>query len=246
MTDTPEPSPPPKPPRFRLGLGHRLRNWFFAGIIVTAPIGLTVWLIWSFIAYVDRNVISLLPDRYHPETYLPFSVPGLGLVIGVVGLTLIGFLTTNILGRWLVRIGEKLVARMPIIRGLYGALKQLFETMLAQKATAFRQVALIEWPHAGMWTLAFVTTSETGEVGRRLGGDVVGLYVPTTPNPTGGYFVYLRRADLVILDMSVDEAMKHIISTGVVSVPDRRARALTPTLSPSKLGEREGPASAGG
>ena len=229
MTDIPETSPPPEPARFRLGLGQRLRAWFFAGIIVTAPISLTIYLIWTFIAYVDRNVISLLPDRYHPETYLPFGVPGLGLIIGVIGLTLIGFLTTNILGRWLVRISERFLEKMPIIRGLYGALKQLFETMLAQKATAFRQVALIEWPRPGMWTLAFVTTTDTGEVARRLGADVVGLYVPTTPNPTGGYFVYLRRADVVILDMSVDEAMKHIISTGVVSVPDRRARPLTPT-----------------
>jgi uncharacterized membrane protein len=203
-------------PLIKIGLGTRLRAWFFTGIIVTAPIGLTIYLTYIFVDFVDRNVATLLPDAYQPAKVLPFSVPGFGLIIAVIGLTLIGFLTTNILGRALIRLGEHLVARMPVVRGIYSSLKQIFETVFAQSSTAFRQVALIEYPRPGLWTVAFVTADKSGEIGRRLGNDLVGLYVPTTPNPTSGFLLYLPRRDLVLLDMNVEDAMKLVISGGVV------------------------------
>lgn len=212
--------PPP-----RLGVFARLRNYFLAGIIVTAPIGLTIYLVVITIEAIDRNVKGLIPAGYELERFLPFQLPyglpGLGIVVAVVLLTLIGFLATNFLGRTLLNVGERLVARMPVIRGLYGALKQIFETVFSQSGQSFRQVALVPWPSAGSWTIAFVTNYVQGEVANKLGADLVTVYVPTTPNPTGGYMTYYRRSDVIILSMTVDEAMKLIISCGVIVPPER-------------------------
>lgn len=209
-------------------LSTRLRAWFLTGIIVTAPIGITVYLTIAFVSFVDRNVGLLLPPAYRPDTYLPFSVPGLGLLIAVVGLTAIGFLTANLLGRTLIRLGERLVERMPVVRSIYGALKQIFETVLAQSSTSFRQVVLVEYPRRGLWTVAFVTSERerTGEIGRLLEGDFIGVFVPTTPNPTSGYLVYVARDQIVPLSMTVEDAMKLVISGGVLQVPDRGEIAL--------------------
>ncbi len=218
--------PPP-----RLSAWARIRNWFLAGIIITAPIGLTIYLVVITIEAIDRNVKSLIPTGYEPERLLPpnlpFGVPGLGVIAAVLLLTLIGFLFTNFLGRSLLHFSERLVARMPVIRGLYSALKQIFETVFSQSGQSFRQVALVPWPAKGSWTVAFVTGEQGGEVGKRLGRDLIVCYVPTTPNPTGGYMVYFPREDVQILNMSVDEAMKLIISCGVI-VPPEKLEALPP------------------
>ncbi|HEX6956710.1 MAG TPA: DUF502 domain-containing protein [Ferrovibrio sp.] len=215
--------PPPRPSLFT-----RLRNYFLAGIIVTAPIGLTIYLVVITIEAIDRNVQNLIPAGYEPQRFipyhLPYGIPGLGMLVAVVLLTLIGFLATNFLGRTLLRLGEGLVARMPVVRGIYGALKQIFETVFSQSGQSFRQVALVPWPSAGSWTIAFVTNYVQGEVGAALGEDLVTVYVPTTPNPTGGYMTYYRRRDITILSMSVDEAMKLIISCGVIVPPEKTAR----------------------
>ncbi|MBX3454451.1 DUF502 domain-containing protein [Ferrovibrio sp.] len=211
-------------PKPRIGLMTRLRNWFLAGIIVTAPIGLTVYLVVITIEAIDRNVRSLIPHGYEFETLvpsLPVGIPGLGVIAAIVLLTVIGFLATNFLGRSLLGLSEQLVARMPIVRGLYSGLKQIFETVFSQSGQSFRQVALVPWPSKGSWTVAFVTNDEAGEVGRRLGRNLVTCYVPTTPNPTGGYMTYFDRNDIVILSMSVDQAMKLIISCGVILPPDK-------------------------
>lgn len=214
--------PPP-----RLSLFTRLRNYFLAGIIVTAPIGLTIYLVVITIQAIDRNVKGLIPEGYEPERFLPFQlpygIPGLGILVAMVLLTVIGFLATNLLGRTLLNIGERLVARMPVIRGVYGALKQIFETVFSQSGQSFRQVALVPWPAAGSWTIAFVTNYVQGEVSKALGTDLVTVYVPTTPNPTGGYMTYYRRSDVIILSMTVDEAMKLIISCGVIVPPEKTA-----------------------
>lgn len=227
-TPGPEDLPPIIPPAAtvaaptRLSLLTRLRNYFLAGIIVTAPIGLTIYLVFITIEAIDRNVRSLVPQGYEPERFipsynLPFGIPGLGLIAAVVLLTLIGFLATNLLGRSLLRVGEALVSRMPIVRGIYSALKQIFETMFSQSGNSFRQVALVPWPAQGSWTIAFVTNYvQGGEVNGLLGEQLVTCYVPTTPNPTGGYMTYFRRRDIQILEMTVDEAMKLIISCGVI------------------------------
>lgn len=244
MTQTPDNPQPDSElhllaPVPKLSLFTRLRNYFLAGIIVTAPIGLTIYLVFITIEAIDRNVRSLVPLGYEPERFipsynLPFGIPGLGLIAAVVLLTLIGFLATNLMGRTLLRLGERIVARMPIVRGIYSALKQIFETVFSQSGNSFRQVALVPWPSTGSWTIAFVTNYvQGGEVSEQLGDDLVTVYVPTTPNPTGGYMTYYRRRDIKILSMTVDQAMKLIISCGVIVPPDLMA-ASTKTAAGGK------------
>ena len=226
-TETPSPTPeselpPILAPAPRVSLLTRLRNYFLAGIIVAAPIGLTIYLVFITIEAIDRNVRALVPPGYEPERFipsynLPFGIPGLGLIAAVVILTLIGFLATNLMGRTLLSLGERIVARMPVVRGVYSALKQIFETVFSQSGNSFRQVALVPWPSTGSWTIAFVTNYVQGkEIAGHLGEEIVTVYVPTTPNPTGGYMTYYRRRDIHILSMSVDQAMKLIISCGVI------------------------------
>ncbi len=204
---------PPKRP----GILTRLRNYFLTGIIVTAPIALTIYLTWQFIDWVDSQAIPLLPAQYNPENYLPFSLPGLGLVISIVILTFVGFLTANIFGRTLLRAGERLVNRMPVVRTIYGALKQILETVLSQSSNSFRQAGLVEYPRRGIWTVAFVTGETEGEVAQCLDDDMINIYVPTTPNPTSGFLLMVPRQDLIFLDMPVADAAKYIISIGVIA-----------------------------
>ena len=210
-------------PRQRPGLFTRLRNYFLTGIIVTAPIVLTIYLTWQFIDWVDRQAIPLLPVKYNPENYLPFSLPGLGLVISVVILTFVGFLTANIFGRTLLKTGERLVDRMPVVRTIYSALKQILETVLSQSSNSFRQAVLVEYPRRGIWTVAFVTGDTEGEVAVRLDEDMINIYVPTTPNPTSGFLLMVPRRDLIYLDMPVEDAAKYIISIGVIA-PEMEAK----------------------
>ncbi len=230
MSDTPSNSDQPKQenaegdeapvliaPRKRPGILTRLRNYFLTGVIVTAPIALTIYLTWQFIDWVDRQAIPLLPAKYNPENYLPFSLPGLGLVIMVVILTFVGFLTANIFGRTLIKTGERLVNRMPVVRTIYGALKQVLETVLSQSSNSFRQAVLVEYPRRGIWTVAFVTGETEGEVAQRLDDEMINIYVPTTPNPTSGFLLMVPRRDLIFLDMPVEDAAKYIISIGVIA-----------------------------
>jgi uncharacterized membrane protein len=217
---------PPLPrKRRRSPLTERLRAYFFAGILVAGPIGLTLYLVWLFVHFIDASVSRLLPDHYNPSTYLPFDIPGLGLVIAVVLLTLIGALTAGYAGRIFLRISERVVARMPIIRGIYGAMKQLFESVLAKQSNTFREAVLVQWPRPGMWTIGFITAHIEGEIRALTGPDVVSVYVPTTPNPTSGYLMFVPRGDVVVLSMTVEEAIKLVISTGIVTPPDRRVDA---------------------
>lgn len=216
-----------KPPRHRII--ERLRAYFFAGILVTGPIALTIYLTWLFIHFIDSSVSRLLPDRYNPATYLPFDIPGLGLIIAVVGLTLIGALTAGYVGRLFLRLSERVLARMPIIRGVYGAMKQIFETVLAKQSNTFREAVLLEWPRPGMWTIGFITSRTEGEIRDLAGAETVSVYVPTTPNPTSGYLMFVPRSQLVVLSMTVEEAIKFVISTGIVTPADR-PQANRPTL----------------
>ena len=204
-------------PGKRPGFLTRLRNYFLTGIIVTAPIALTIYLTWQFIDWVDSQAIPLLPAKYNPENYLPFSLPGLGLLISVVILTFVGFLTANIFGRTLLRTGERLVNRMPVVRSIYGAFKQILETVLSQSSNSFRQAVLVEYPRRGIWTVAFVTGETEGEVAQRLDDEMINIYVPTTPNPTSGFLLMVPRRDLIFLDMPVEDAAKYVISIGVIA-----------------------------
>jgi len=208
----------------KLRLLARLRNHFLTGIIVTAPISITFYISWLFISYVDGKVRPLIPTAYLPETYLPFSVPGIGLFVVVIGLTAIGALTAGIFGRSIVRFGERMLNRMPVIRSIYSALKQVFETVFARKSQAFRQVVLIEYPRTGSWAMGFATGTTKGEVQHVIEDEVVNVFLPTTPNPTSGYLLFLPKRDVVFLAMSVEDGIKMIISGGVITPPDKRPK----------------------
>jgi uncharacterized membrane protein len=229
MSDAPppptDPAPPPGLPT-RLSTMHtsvaaRVRNYFFAGLLVTAPIVITVYFAWSIVDYVDSRVTSLIPDHYNPNTYLPFAIPGLGVVILAIVLTLIGFLTANYLGRMMVRLGEAVVARMPVIRSIYSALKQIFETVLSNRVQSFSEVVLVEFPRREMWTLGLVVGKAYDGITEQLGRPVYNVYVPTTPNPTSGYLVFLTREQMLHVDMTVEDCLKMIISGGIVVPPAR-------------------------
>jgi uncharacterized membrane protein len=209
--------------RFRLR--EHFRTYFIAGILITGPIALTFYLAWSFVRTVDGAVSALLPAEYNLETYLPFYVPGIGLVVLVLGLTLIGALTAGYLGRLFVRLSERVLNRMPVVRGLYSATKQIFETVLSKQSTTFREVVLVEWPRRDCWTVAFVTVPPEGELKDMSPPDSIGIYVPTTPNPTSGYLIYVPRKDVRPLAMTVEEGIKLVVSGGIVAPPDRRKLA---------------------
>ena len=212
---------PKKPPRRRLR--EHLRGYFIAGILVTGPVSLTFYLAWIFVDFIDSRVALLIPEAYNPSNYLPVHIPGIGLVVVVIGLTLIGALTAGYIGRRLLRIGDRILARMPLIRGLYGAMKQIFETVLSKQSNTFREVVLIEWPRRDLWTIGFITGKPEGEIRELTSEDAVNVYVPTTPNPTSGYLVFVPRREIVSLSMSVEEGIKLVISGGIVAPPDRRS-----------------------
>jgi uncharacterized membrane protein len=204
---------PLDPPR----LPGRLRTYFLTGVIVAAPISITFFLVWQFLSFLDTHVAGLLPARYNPETYLPFSLPGLGLLIMLAFLTLVGMLTAGLAGRTLVRMGERLLSRMPVIRSVYSTLKQIFETVLAQKSRSFREVVLVEYPRRGLGAIGFVTGPTRGEIQARSKEEMVNVFLPTTPNPTSGFLLFVPKSDLIHLDMSVEEGMKMVISGGIVT-----------------------------
>jgi uncharacterized membrane protein len=210
------------PTQHRGGAMARLRRYFLTGIVVAAPILLTGYIAWATITWIDQLITPLIPRQYLPETYLPFKVPGIGLIIVLVAFTLVGWLTAGLAGRSLVRLGEAIVARMPVVRGVYSALKQIFETLFTQSSNSFRQVVLIEYPRKGVWTIAFITGNTTGEVGRRIanGVEMINVYVPTTPNPTSGFLLFVPRDDLHYLDMSVEDGLKMLVSIGLVTPPE--------------------------
>ncbi|HUZ71659.1 MAG TPA: DUF502 domain-containing protein [Stellaceae bacterium] len=216
--DTEPASLPPR--RRRQRVIERLRAYFITGVLVTGPITFTVYLTWIFVHFIDASVGELLPREYNPATYFP--LPGLGLVIGIVGLILVGALAAGYFGRLLLRISERIVQRMPVVRSVYSAAKQIFETVLASQSNTFREVVLTQWPRPGMWTVAFVTTQPQGEIAEHVGADSVAIYVPTTPNPTSGYLMFVPRRELITLTISVDEAIKLILSGGIIVPPDRR------------------------
>lgn len=212
---------------FHLTFGARMRAYLFTGILITAPISITFYVSWLFINFIDDIVDAVIPEAYQPDHYLPFNIPGLGLLILLLFLLLVGMASAGIAGRFFVRIGEAVVNRMPVIRSIYNATKQIFETVLAQQSNAFREVVLIEFPRRDCWTIAFITGSTSGEVRRRLGEDTVSVFVPTTPNPTSGYLMIVPRQDLIVLDMTIEDALKLVISGGLVSPPDPQVSPTT-------------------
>jgi len=211
-------SPTPSDPAAgHQGVGSRLRTYFLTGLVVAGPVAITMWLVWSFVTWVDDLVRPFIPMAYRPETYLPIKVPGFGLIIAFVALTLLGFLTANLVGRTLVEAGETILERMPIVRPLYRGLKQVFETLFSKSGSTFRTVALIEFPSPGMWSIVFLSTPPGSDITAHLPDEEhVSAFMPCTPNPTTGFFFYVKRREVVELDVSVEQAAKLIMSAGMI------------------------------
>ncbi|MBM3601297.1 MAG: DUF502 domain-containing protein [Alphaproteobacteria bacterium] len=222
-------NPLPGAPRrtgFRASVTARLRAYFLAGVLITAPIGLTMYLAWQFIRFVDTTVTPLLPHRYNPETYLPFSIPGLGVIMVVVGLTLVGFVTAGFVGRFFLHVSEGILSRMPVVRSVYSAIKQIFETVFKSQSNAFKQVVLVEFPCPGAWSVGFISGDTQGEVHETLQAGMANVFIPMTPNITSGYLVFVAKERLIPLTMTVEEGLKLVVSIGIVSPPGRRQQEL--------------------
>jgi len=208
----------PEPEPVHYSFGSRIRTYFLTGLVAAAPIAITAWLTWSFITWVDDLVRPLIPVVYRPETYLPVKVPGLGLIIAFVALTLLGFFTANLVGRKLMEAGETILDRMPIVRPLYKALKQVFETLFSSSGSSFRKVGLVQFPSPEMWSLVFLSQPAGSEISDRLPREeeYVSVFMPCTPNPTTGFFFYVARSDIIELDLPVEAAAKLIMSAGLI------------------------------
>ncbi len=214
MTVSPEPAPKPH----KMGFAARLRAYFLAGVLVTAPFALTAYLAWWVVDFVDSRVMPLFPERYNPNAYLPVGIPGIGLIVAFVLLTAIGALTAGLAGRLLITFSETVLNRMPVVRGVYSAIKQIVSTIVSNQSTSFREVVLVQWPRAGMWTIGFVTGTPTDEIqALSPARDMVGVYVPTTPNPTSGYLMWVDRSEVVPMGITVEEGIKLVVSLGIVS-----------------------------
>src|SRR5215471_2109886 len=199
----------------------RIRNYFLTGLVVAGPLAITLYLIWSFVTWVDGLVRPFIPPAFRPETYLPIQIPGFGLIIAFLALTLLGFLTANLVGRKLVEFSEHILGRMPVVRPLYRGLKQVFETLFSKSASTFRTVGLVEFPAPGMWSLVFLSSPPGSDITARLPTqeEHVSVFMPCTPNPTTGFFFYVPRREIIELDITVEAAAKLIMTAGMIQ-PD--------------------------
>ena len=206
----------PEPPRPADPFG-RLRDYLFTGTLVAAPVAITVWLTLAVITAIDDSVIPYIPSGWNPATYLPFGLPGLGLVVAVLLVTLIGFLAAGFLGNLLLRASERMIKRLPLIRGIYSAVKQIFETLLKNQSEAFREVVLVQYPRPEAWAIGFLTGGATSSVQDQTPGDSVNVFLPTTPNPTSGFLIFVPQSEAARLSMTVEEGLKMVVSGGIVT-----------------------------
>lgn len=200
-----------------LSILSKIRNYFLTGILVTAPIAITIYIIWTVVSFIDNNVKQFIPTQYRYDFYLPFNFPGLGIIIAFLGLTIIGMLAAGVFGKFFISLGEKIVHKTPIIRSIYGATKQIFEAIITNRKTTFSKVVLFEYPRKGVWSIGFISSTTKGEVQYKTKNEVVNIFLPTTPNPTSGFLLFIPLKDLIILDMTVDEGIKMVISAGIVT-----------------------------
>lgn len=216
---------------------QRFRSNFFTGLVIVVPVFLTIWLVWTLVNFVDARVLPLVPAVYNPATYLGRNIVGFGVVVFVLFTGTIGALTKGLFGRQLIRWGEGLFDRTPVIRSIYNGVKQIVETVLNQSNSSFQNACLIEYPRKGLWAIAFVSTDTQGEVTLKAAeSEMVSVFLPTTPNPTSGFLLFVPKRDVVILDMSTEDAAKLVISAGLVSPP---------TVEEIKAGRKPAPAALG-
>lgn len=211
-----------EPPR-RPGIFARLRSSFLTGLVVIAPIGLTIWLIWSVVGWVDGFVLPLVPYTFQPEKYIGINLRGVGVIFFLIFTIVVGWVAKGLIGRSLIRFGESLVERTPVVRSIYSGIKQIAETVFAQSERSFEKACLVQYPRKDIWAIGFISTQAKGEVARRAEtmGDLISVFVPTTPNPTSGFLLFFPSEDVIELDMSIEDAAKLVISAGLVYPPDR-------------------------
>lgn len=210
----------------------KLRTYFLTGIAVTLPAAVTIYLTYVFLEAIDGWVRPLIPPQYHPETYLPIVIPGIGLIVVILALILIGALAANILGSKLVSIGEAIVRKVPVIRSIYGTVKQVTDAVVNNSHENFRDVVLVEYPSPGTWALAFITAKADKEIRKEISEDLVSVFLPTTPNPTSGYLLIVPRRKCIRLNMSVEEGFRYIISVGMTNPKDAEAPVPAPSPTP--------------
>jgi len=195
-----------------------LRASFLTGIVVIAPVSLTIWLIWSLMGWVDSVVLPLIPSNLRPEHYIGINLRGVGVIIFLIFTILVGWIAKGLIGKSLIRFAESLVNRMPVVRSIYSGVKQIAETVFAQSERSFEKACLIQYPRKDIWAIGFISTAAKGEVNAKAqtGSDLLSVFVPTTPNPTSGFLLFFPREDVIELDMSVEDAAKLVISAGLV------------------------------
>ena len=217
-----------QPPKKRSGRFAALRYNFLTGLIIIAPIGLTAWLIWAVIGWIDGVVLPLVPDAYQPDIWIQrllglemeqmVAVRGIGVVVFILFTLLVGWVGKGLMGRTFIAWGETMVERLPVVRSIYNGVKQIAETILAQQENSFEKACIIEYPRKGIWAIGFISTDAKGEIARHnpSGDDLVSVFLPTTPNPTSGFLLFVPKRDVTVLDMSVEDAAKLVISAGLV------------------------------
>jgi uncharacterized membrane protein len=193
-----------------------MRKYFITGLLILVPLAITAWVLNLVISTMDQSLL-FVPERWQPRTLIGFDVPGLGAILTVLIVFLVGLLANNLIGNYVVKLWEKLLNRIPVVSSLYGSVKQVSDTLFSSSGNAFRKAVLIPYPHENSYTIAFLTGTPGGDVKNHLVGDYVSVYVPTTPNPTSGFFLMMAKDKVVELDMSVDAALKYIVSMGVVA-----------------------------
>ncbi len=215
-----------------------VKRYFLTGLLVWVPLIITLWVLHLLVSTMDQSLL-LLPPALRPDTYIGVKIPGMGVLLTIVILFVTGVFATNILGQKLVKIGEALLNRIPVVKTIYSSVKQVSDTLFSGSGQAFRHALLVQYPRQGSWTIAFLTGVPGGEVADHLAGDYVSVYVPTTPNPTSGFFLMMPRADVIFLDLSVDEALKYLISMGVVVPGSNGKKTLVATGAPPDAGNVE-------
>ncbi|WP_151635551.1 DUF502 domain-containing protein [Noviherbaspirillum aerium] len=211
-----------------------MRKYFVTGLLILVPLAITLWVLNLIISTMDQSLL-LLPERWQPRQLIGFHIPGMGTILTLVVIFLTGLLTRNFIGKKLVYAWELLLTRIPVVNSIYSSVKQVSDTLFSSSGNAFRKAMLVQYPRQGSWTIAFLTGTPGGDVRNHLVGDYISVYVPTTPNPTSGFFLMMPRSDAIELDMTVDEALKYIVSMGVVSpeyvvAASRNLKAVPPQI----------------
>jgi uncharacterized membrane protein len=205
-----------------------LKKYFITGLLIWVPLAITVWVLAAIVNTMDQTLL-LLPNQVRPEKLIGFYVPGIGVILTLLVVLVTGLVTANLVGQRLLRFWEAILARIPVVKSIYYSVKQVSDTLFSSSGEAFRKALLVQYPRQGSWTIAFLTGQPAAAVADHLPSECVSVYVPTTPNPTSGFFLMMPKSDVIELEMSVDEALKYIISMGVVAPP----RHLTPTQAPA-------------